>query len=608
MNTREPISAPAGGAVAPVPPLTPSTPALPPPADPASVGSWHILEDVEHARTVHAVQLQNGKLLLMAGSGNSRMEFEAGKFRSFLFDPIADSWKELVTPRDVFCSGHVQLADGNVLILGGTSEYPAAPKAGELPSTKYKGENKSWIFNIATEEYEEVPWDKLHPNQPSEPGPLLNGTWYPSATELGNGDVISFGGLNEKTGEGATATNYFIGPYNHEAKGDKPGRWVGWESEIQQTFSWFWGLYPSMILTADGRLFYDGSHVFGNGIEGSAQAPSGSSIYDFWCTPGKSAEAEERERAQTNPDVLVKGPNGEFPRVQDTPGLAHVDQRDQSAALLLPPAQSQRVMIMGGGNTYETNTPATSSTQEIDLSEPSPRWMNGPDLPAGMTDTGMESMGQGKMYVSAVALPDGTVLETGGSLYPRTDNVHEASIFDPSTNSFTPVAPDPVGRNYHSEALLLPDGRVLALGSNPANPVTGEESFETRLSIYEPPYLFKGPRPVLTGIDGEANHLEGSFNRTEQWEYGTSHTLSYSSSSPITSAVLIRPAAVTHSSDPNQREVALPITHAEGDQVNVELTPNPNLAPPGYYMVFLVDSNGVPSVAQWVHVGPQGAP
>ena len=188
----------AGGAVAPVPPLTPSTPALPPPADPASVGSWHILEDVEHARTVHAVQLQNGKLLLMAGSGNSRMEFEAGKFRSFLFDPIADSWKELVTPKDVFCSGHVQLADGNVLILGGTSEYPPAPKAGELPSTKYKGENKSWIFNIATEEYEEVPWDKLHPNQPSEPGPLLNGTWYPSATELGNGDVISFGGLNEK--------------------------------------------------------------------------------------------------------------------------------------------------------------------------------------------------------------------------------------------------------------------------------------------------------------------------------------------------------------------------------------------------------------------------
>ena len=364
-----------------------------------------------------------------------------------------------------------------------------------------------------------------------------------------------------------------------------------------------------MILTADGRLFYDGSHVFGDGLEGTAQAPSGSSIYDFWCTPGKSRTEEEAETGSTNPNAIVKGPNGEYRRVTDTPGLTHPDQRDQSASLLLPPAQAQKVMIMGGGNTYEPNTPATSSTQEINLSEASPKWQAGPDLPSGEAESGMESMGQGKMYVSAVALPDGTVLETGGSLYPRTDNVHEASIFNPTTNSFTPVAADPVGRNYHSEALLLPDGRVLTLGSNPANPITGEESFETRLSIYEPPYLFDGPRPVLTAIDGQANHLEGSFNHTAQWEYGTEHTLSYTSAEPIASAVLIRPAAVTHSSDPNQREVALPITQNAGDgTLKVGLTSNPNLAPPGYYMVFLVNSKGVPAVAQWVHVGPQGAP
>ena len=588
---------------------TTSTPASPAPATPASPGQWHVLEDVEQARTIHSVLLQNGKLLLMAGSGNSRMEFEAGRFRSFIYDPVANTWKELPTPKDVFCSGHVQLADGNVLILGGTSEYPPPTKPGEEPSTKYKGENASWIFNIRTESYEEVPWDKAHPNQPAEPGPLLSGVWYPSATELGNGNVISFGGLNEKTGEGATSTNYFLGPYNEEVKGDKPGEWVGWESEIQQTYSWFWGLYPSMILTADGRLFYDGSHVFGNGIEGTAQAPSGSSIYDFWCTPGKSQAEEEKETGSTNPNAIVKGPNGEFRRVTDTPGLTHPDQRDQSASLLLPPAQAQKVMIMGGGNTYEPNTAATSSTQEINLSETSPRWVAGPELPAGEAESGMESMGQGKMYVSAVALPDGTVLETGGSLYPRTDNVREASIFDPATNSFTPVAADPVGRNYHSEALLLPDGRVLTLGSNPANPVTGQESFETRLSIYEPPYLFDGPRPVLTAIDGQANHLEGSFNHTAQWEYGSQHTLSYTSAEPIASAVLIRPAAVTHSSDPNQREVALPITQNAADgTLKVGLTSNPNLAPPGYYMVFLVNSKGVPAVAQWVHVGPQGAP
>jgi hypothetical protein len=546
----------------------------------------------------------------MAGSGNNRMEFEKGSFKSYIYDPVANIWKELKTPKDVFCSGHVQLPDGNVLILGGTSGYPPSPKPGEYPSTVYKGENMSWIFNIRSEEYEQVPYDESKPNNPNEPGPLLSGTWYPSATELGNGDVISFGGLNEQ-GQGTTDTNYYTYPSNEGTNGDESGRWVGWDStKLQQTYSWFWGLYPSMILTADGRLFYDGSHVFGNGLEGDPQAPSGSSLYDFNCTPGKTPEEEKKEQNETNPNAEIKGSDGTvFKRVTDTPGLREPNMRDQSASLLLPPAQNQKAMIMGGGNTYEPTKNALDLTDEIDLKETNPHWIPGPNLPRGtMEDGSMEPEGAGKMYVSAVALPDGSVLETGGSLHPRTENVHEASIFDPTTNSFTPVAADPVGRNYHSEALLLPDGRVIALGSNPADPVTGEESFETRVSIYEPPYLFKGARPVLKLIDGEANALEGDVTKTKQWEYGTEHTLSYSSTSPVVSAVLIRPAAVTHSSDPNQREVALPIVKNENGELAVSLTSNDNVAPPGYYMVFLVNSKGVPSVAQWVHVGPQGAP
>jgi hypothetical protein len=175
------------------------------------------------------------------------------------------------------------------------------------------------------------------------------------------------------------------------------------------------------------------------------------------------------------------------------------------------------------------------------------------------------------------------------------------------------VTADPVGRDYHSEALLLPDGRVIAMGSNPVIGVNGEEGFETRISIFKPPYLFKGSRPTINAVDGASNQLEGSFNKTSQWEYGTSHTITYTTSEEITKAVLIRPAAVTHSSDPNQREVALQIAGGHGaagagKQIEVSLTSNDNIAPPGYYMVFLVNASGVPSVAQWVHVGPQGAP
>jgi hypothetical protein len=191
--------------------------------------------------------------------------------------------------------------------------------------------------------------------------------------------------------------------------------------------------------------------------------------------------------------------------------------------------------------------------------------------------------------------------------------VHEGSIFNPTTNEFSPVAADPVGRDYHSEALLLPDGDVIALGSNPVNE-GGGEGFQTAISIYEPPYMFKGERPVIETVDGEKNVLDGSVNKTSQWEYGSKHLVTYTSkTSEIKSAVLIRPAAVTHSSDPNQREVELPITGvmgASGERKSLEvgLTSNPNLAPPGYYMLFLDNSGGVPSEAQWVHVGPQGDP
>jgi Domain of unknown function (DUF1929) len=624
-----PAAQPAGPAAALSGPSSPTglpaTPTLPPSEESspaptsgglAATGRWTVLEDGEQARSVHAILLQNGKLLIMAGSGNDPMAFKAGSFKSFLYDPVANTWKELVTPKDVFCSGHVQLADGNVLILGGTSAYPPEPKPGEYPSTEYKGANTSWIFNIHDDEYEDVPYDEAEPHNPAEPGPLLGGEWYPSTTELGNGDVISFGGLGEN-GQGDTKTNYFIDPANGEdATGDKPGEWVGFGSDqLQQTYPWYWGEYPSMILTADGRLFYDGSHVFGDGLENTSQAPTGSALYDFYCgEPVKGSGYPGEDPNAPNADALVKGPNGTYARVTPTPGLRDPDERDQSASLLLPPAQEQRVMIMGGGNTYTTlkgsGQSAIDLTDEIDLKEADPHWVAGPDLPQGMTESGsMEPAGAGKMYISAVALPDGTVLETDGSEYVRTEDVHETSIFDPRTNAFTSVAPDPVGRDYHSEALLLPDGRVIALGSNPVDAATGASTFETRVSIYEPPYLFKGERPAIDLIDGRINETAADgTTTTTQWEYGSEHLLAYSSAAPIASAVLIRPGAVTHSSDPNQREVALPISANADGQLTVHLTANDNVAPPGYYMVFIVNSHGVPSVAQWVHVGPQGAP
>jgi hypothetical protein len=411
-----------------------------------------------------------------------------------------------------------------VLVMSGNKGYPTADG-----KTGYQGYKDSYVFDPATETY-------------TRTNDMNDGHWYPSATVLGNGDVLSFGGLKEDSTGSVTAERW----------SQAEQRWLPtWQ--VKQTWS-FWGLYPSMILMQDGRLFYSGSHVFGNNIPGT-----GAAIYDY--------------DANT---------------ITQVPGLRKKDERDQSASVLLPPAQDQKVLTIGGGN-IDTNPDANRLTDVIDLKQPNPSYVAGPPLPQGTVDFGNgkvpQTGDQGKMYVSAVLLPDGKVMETGGALHNRANPVFETSLYDPQTNTFDPVTADPEARGYHSSAFLLPDGRVMTTGDNPGN-----GSWNHNVSVYTPPYLLKGPRPVITSlIDTE-------------WTYGDTQRITVDR--PIAKAELIRPAAVTHSSDPNQRFVDLPLT-VDGNNVDLNVTNNPNVAPPGWYMLFAVDANGVPSVAKWVHLqGP----
>ncbi|WP_280715780.1 galactose oxidase-like domain-containing protein [Kitasatospora sp. MAP5-34] len=484
-----------------------------------TTGSWQVLPFLNPVRSMHAIVLHNGKVLLMAGSGNDPMKLAAGTFSSAVYDPATSTFTQIATPTDMFCSGHVQLPDGRVLIMSGTKSYPAADG-----SHGYEGLISSYIFDPATQIYTRV-------------NDMNDGHWYPSATEMGDGDVMTFGGLKTDSSGSVTAERFSTAKQ----------QWLP-RNQVNQTWSYF-GLYPSMVLMQDGRLFYTGSHVFGNGTSGT-----GASIYDY--------------NANT---------------IKDVPGLQSKDTRDQSMSVMLPPAQDQRVMIMGGGNIY-SNVDAGRQTDLIDLKAASPAYQPGPLLPQGTMSNGAKETGnQGKMYVSTVLLPNGQVFETGGGLHNRQDPVFEASMYDPTANTFTSMATDPIPRAYHSASFLLPDGRVMSVGDNP-----GDGSFNMHVSIYTPPYLYHGARPKITAV---ANTM---------WSYGSSQRIT--TDSPIVRAELIRPAAVTHSSDPNQRFVDLPLTVNGGGSVNLNVPSNPNLAPPGYYMLFTVNANGVPSVAQWVHL------
>lgn len=481
-----------------------------PTPNPAAQGNWAVLNYNLPIRAVHSTVLKNGKVLLIAGSGNSVENFNAGSFKASIWDPISGTFLTLDVPKDMFCAGHVTLPDGRVLIQGGTKSYPTA-----VGGANYAGLRDSWIFDPDTNTFTAT-------NLANE------GHWYPTLTELGNGNIWMGGGLKEDT----------TGAVNTEMFDTATSKWLP-GNQVTQTWN-FWGLYPHMFLMGDGRLFYSGAHTFGNGLPGT-----GASVY--------------------NPNTGA---------IADVQGLRQKDMRDQAASVLLPPAQDQKVMIAGGGN-INTATPAINLTDIIDLKQNVPAYVAGPNIP-----------GDGKMYVNSTILPDRTVLLSNGGKLNRDNstNVMTASLYNPATNTMTSVPADPIGRNYHSSAVLLPDGRVVVLGSNP-----GDGSFEMRVSVYSPAYLSSTARPQVTNAPAA-----GTYGQSFNFGVATNNkTIKY--------AQLIRPMSVTHQTDSNMRLVDLPIVVQNG-AATVTVPTNRNLLPPGPYMLTVTDSDGVPSIASWVTI------
>jgi hypothetical protein len=266
------------------------------------------------------------------------------------------------------------------------------------------------------------------------------------------------------------------------------------------------------------------------------------------------------------------------------PGLDDPVSRNQSASVVLPPAQDQRFMVIGGGPGDASN--ATGSTSVVDMTEPDPRFR--PGAPMSLP----------RMHLNAVLLPDRTVFVSGGAL-AREERVVarlEGELYDPATDTWRITAAATVPRLYHSVALLLADGRVVAAGGNP--PPFGDqvewepadENEELRLEVYSPPYLFAGPRPVISAVPTEWSH-------GQQVEVGTPQA------GDVRWLSLVRPGATTHAFDNSQRLVDVPITEQGAGVVRATVPAEPTLAPPGWYMLFLVDTAGVPSVASWVHLG-----
>lgn len=256
-------------------------------------------------------------------------------------------------------------------------------------------------------------------------------------------------------------------------------------------------------------------------------------------------------------------------------------ERTYGSSVLLPLTPENnydpKVIIMGGDN------PATNTTEIIDLGQISPKWQQGP------------AMAQARVEMESTLLPNGKVLVSGGSA--EDENASTASlkteIYDPNSNTFSPAGSNVFPRLYHNVQLLLPDGSVLLAGGNPEQGV-----YENHIEIYKPAYLFNA--------DGSAASRPAITAAPTSISYGGTFAVQ-TPNTDIVSVVLLKPGSATHSFDMDQRFVGLPFSVQNGG-LSVSLPKNSNLVPPGYYMLFLVNKAGVPSIAQFVQVTGAPAP
>jgi hypothetical protein len=184
-------------------------------------------------------------------------------------------------------------------------------------------------------------------------------------------------------------------------------------------------------------------------------------------------------------------------------------------------------------------------------------------------------------------LPDGDVLATGGG---RTqDGVDEgnallsAEIWSSINQTWKAMNSMQIARLYHSTALLLPDGRVLVAGSGRRGPPE-----QLNAELFSPPYLFKGPRPSIIAAPASVSYASDFFVQTPD-------------PASIVSVSLIRSGTVTHAFNMDQRFLSLTFQQT-ADGLTVQVPANGNLAPPGFYLLFLINTEGVPSIGAFVQL------
>ncbi|KAI9691258.1 MAG: hypothetical protein M1820_009816 [Bogoriella megaspora] len=377
--------------------------------------------------------------------------------------------------------------------------------------------------------------------------PMNDGRWYPSALTLPDGSALSISGsfnFINAMGQTSNATNI------------NPQVWRGnaWEPVATPPNNILF-LFPRLHLDPSGRVFMAGPQEQSQFLDLNASNGSG-----VWLTDGPKRKAGAREYA---PSVMY---------------------------------DSGKIMYIGGGNDPGSGLP-TNMTEFIDLNAAEPQWTTS-------TETDMQIA---RRQHNATILPDGTVLVTGGTKGAGFNDVdpgepvHQSELWNPVTKKWTFLAEESADRCYHSTALLLPDGRVISAGGGEYSPnndgvPNAPKDTLTNAQIFSPPYLFKsnGVRPTVSSAPSEIS-------------YSQEFEVTVGASDSIAKVSWVRLGSVTHACNMNQSFIPLSFQQ-QSSKVTIQAPANANLTPPGHYMLFLLNQQGVPSVAPIIRIGPINTP
>lgn len=247
-------------------------------------------------------------------------------------------------------------------------------------------------------------------------------------------------------------------------------------------------------------------------------------------------------------------------------------------------ALAGNILTVGGALNYE-GSPTTGNANIITLGLPNA-------LP-NVTTIG--NAHYARAFHNSIALPDGKVLIIGGVNYARVfsddTSILYPELFDPASNTFTVMAPQSIPRNYHSVAILLPDGTVFSGGGGLCGSGCTANHYDAQ--IFRPPYLFNSDqsmaiRPTIVSTTPAQDIPLGS-------------TITVTTDSVVTEFSMVRFGTSTHSVNTDQRRVPLTYT-ASGNVYEVQVPSEPGIAVPGWWMLFALNDNGVPSVAATINV------